>query len=105
MPHDRVFEIIGFKELGEGRLEEFYVAEQIDGRLIPAGTVEFGFAGKGFWDVMDAHRVERTSRAGVYTVAPGLRAEVRFYGRLKGWAIRDGVLIDLSVQARKQRRA
>jgi bifunctional non-homologous end joining protein LigD len=41
------FVIIGFEELGEGRLEAVYVAEEIDGDLRPAGQIRYGFAGKG----------------------------------------------------------
>jgi ATP-dependent DNA ligase len=51
-----VFAITGFQELGEGRLEAIYVAEDRAGGLRPAGQVRFGFAGKGLWDKLDRLR-------------------------------------------------
>ena len=44
-----VFVITGFQELGEGRLEALFVAEERGGDLAYAGQVRFGFAGKGLW--------------------------------------------------------
>ena len=91
------FYITGFKELGEGRLEELRVSEAHNGELRPAGHVQFGFAGKGLWEMLDARR-SGAARKGVVPINPHLIAEIRHYGRLRGWAIRDGVL--LSVQDR-----
>jgi hypothetical protein len=48
--------ITGFSELGEGRLEAVYVAEERGGALRPAGQVRFGFAGKRLWHVLDRLR-------------------------------------------------
>jgi len=91
------FVITGFEELGPGRLEAVYVAEEIDGRLVPAGQVRFGFAGKGLWDKLDPLR-SGTVRKGVVPVSPTMRAEIKFFGRYKrGW-IRDGVILSLERQ-------
>src|SRR4051794_14728507 len=51
-----LFAITGFSELGEGRLEAIYVAEERDGAFHPAGQVRFGFAGKGLWHIVDKLR-------------------------------------------------
>ena len=84
--------ITGFEELGEGRLEAVYVAENIGGELVPAGQVRFGFAGKGLWNHLDALRLG-PARKGIVPVNPRLRAEIKFFGRYKrGW-IRDGVIL------------
>ena len=86
------FVITGFSELGEGRLEAIYVAEEIGGALKPAGRVIFGFAGKGLWSQLDALR-SGPARKGIVPITPTLRADVKFFGRYKrGW-IRDGVIL------------
>jgi bifunctional non-homologous end joining protein LigD len=90
------FVITGFQELGEGRLEALHVASDEDGMLKPAGQVRFGLAGKGLWNKLDALRCGPAHRA-VVPVPPMMRAHVKFFGRYKGGAIRDGVL--LSVQS------
>ena len=59
------FYITGFKELGAGRLEELRVSEVHDGELRPAGHVQFGFAGKGLWEMLDARR-SGAARKGVH---------------------------------------
>jgi bifunctional non-homologous end joining protein LigD len=93
--HQSAFFIItGFQELGDGRLEAIHVAEEIGGRLVPAGQVRFGFAGRGLWYVLDQLRSGEPSK-GVVPMHPALIAEIRFYGRYKDGAIRDGVLLDL----------
>lgn len=86
------FQIVGFKEFGEGRLEELQVAETHNGELRPAGHVQFGFAGKGVWEMLDPRRAG-PARNGVVPVQPML-ATIRYYGRLR-WAIRDGVLLSV----------
>jgi len=88
------FHITGFKEIGEGRLEELRVSEMHNGELRPAGSVKFGFAGKGLWETLDARR-SGDGRKGVVPIQPHLVVDVRFYGRLRGWAIRDGVLLSV----------
>ena len=88
------FVITGFQELGEGRLEALFVAEERDGDLTYAGQVRFGFAGKGLWG--ELHRLRAgPPRKGVVPVAPVLRVEVKFFGRHKRGFIRDGVLLGL----------
>jgi len=88
------FVITGFEELGEGRLEAVYVAEDIDGDLRPAGQIRFGFAGKGLWSKLDALR-SGPARKEVVPVTPTLQAHVKFFGRYKRGAIRDGVILSL----------
>src|SRR5437764_12038488 len=68
------FVITGFEELGEGRREAVYVAEEIGGALKPAGRIQFGFAGKGLWSDLDALR-SGPARRGIVPVEPMLRAE------------------------------
>jgi bifunctional non-homologous end joining protein LigD len=87
------FVITGFSELGEGRLEAVYVAELRDGRLVPAGTVQFGLAGKGLWHRLDRLRDGSPFRKGFIPVRPELVAEVKFFGRIGRGFIRDGVLL------------
>lgn len=87
--------IIGFVELGDGRLDGLAVAEETaTGELIPCGLVKFGFAGMGLWQALD---VIRTGPAGrVVPVKPLLWATVKFFGRYKtSNAIRDGVLLGM----------
>jgi len=88
------FVITSFEELGEGRLEAVYVAEEINGDLRPVGQIRYGFAGKGLWDELDALR-SGPARKGVVPVTPTLRAQVKFFGRYKRGAIRDGVILSL----------
>jgi hypothetical protein len=51
-----LFVITGFCELAQGRLEAIYVAEERNGRLIPAGKVPFGLARKRLLDIIDRLR-------------------------------------------------
>ena len=44
-----MFVITGFQELGEGRLEALFVAQERNGDLAYAGQVRFGFTGKGLF--------------------------------------------------------
>ena len=56
------FAIVGFVELGDGRLDGLAVAEEgAAGALEPRGLVKFGFAGLGLWQALD---VIRTGRRG-----------------------------------------
>ena len=84
-----MFAITGFSELGEGRLEAVYVAEERDGLLRPAGQVRFGFAGKGLWHELNRLRAG-PPRRGFIPVRPGLLATVKYFGRYKAGWIRDG---------------
>jgi bifunctional non-homologous end joining protein LigD len=92
------FVITGFQELGEERLEAIHVAELCDDELRPAGQVRWGFAGKGLWDTLDALR-DGSAQGGIMPVAPVLSANVKFCGRHKGGAIRDGVIVSLVAPA------
>jgi bifunctional non-homologous end joining protein LigD len=56
------FAITGFQELGEGRLEAVHVAEDIEGKLAPAGQVRC-FAGKGLWSELDGCSAGRRRKA------------------------------------------
>jgi bifunctional non-homologous end joining protein LigD len=89
-----VFVITGFQELGEGRLEALFVAEERNGDLAYAGQVRFGLAGKGLWSELDRLRVG-PSHKGVAPIESVLWASIRFFGRHKGGFIRDGVLLGL----------
>jgi bifunctional non-homologous end joining protein LigD len=91
------FVIVGFVELGDGRLDGLSVAEVTPaGDLVPRGIVKFGFAGMGLWQVLDTIRTGPPGRGGVVPVKPLLIATVKFFGRFKqGGAIRDGVLIGM----------
>ena len=88
------FVITGFQELEPGRLEALHVAEEAERRLVPVGQVRFGFAGKGLWATLDARRAGSAGRHGTIPIEP-LRAEVKFFGRHKGGALRDGVLVSV----------
>jgi hypothetical protein len=89
------FVITGFQELGEGRLEAIFVAEERNGDLAYSGQVRFGFAGKGLWTVLDGIRAGPAIR-GVVPVHPTLRAHgSNFFGRHQRGFIRDGVLLSL----------
>jgi ATP-dependent DNA ligase len=87
------FFVTGFQELGPGRLEVLHVAEAIGHELVTAGQVRFGFGGKGLWAVLDELRAGPVGRGGVIAIEPGLAVQVKFFGRYKGGAIRDGVLL------------
>ena len=89
------FIVTGFQELGEGRLEALFVAEERNGDLAYAGQVRFGFAGKGLWATLNSLRAG-PSRNGVVPIEPMLRANVKFFGRHKRGFIRDGVLLTLA---------
>jgi bifunctional non-homologous end joining protein LigD len=85
------FVITGFSVLASGRLEAVYVAEERDGQLVPAGTVQFGL-GRGLWVILDRLRDGQPSSKGFIPVRPELTAEVKYFGRIGRGFIRDGVL-------------
>ena len=90
-----IFTITGFTELGDRRLDAIYLAAERDGRLVPAGAVKFGLAGRGLWHILDQLRAG-VARKSFVPVRPVLQAQVKFFGRYqRGW-IRDGVLLTLS---------
>ena len=86
------FVITGYSELGEGRLEAVFIAEERSGELVPAGQMRFGFAGKGLWQALDALR-DGTARNRVVPVPPRLQARIKYFGRYKRGYIRDGVIL------------
>jgi bifunctional non-homologous end joining protein LigD len=88
------FVITGFSVLASGRLEAVYVAEERDGELVPAGTVQFGVA-RGLWVVLDRLRNGPPSPKGFVPVRPELTAEVKYFGRYRAAWIRDGVLLSV----------
>jgi bifunctional non-homologous end joining protein LigD len=98
------FVITGFEELGEGRLEAVYVAEEIAGALKPAGQIRFGFAGKGLWVKLDALRSGPAHKR-VVPVVPSSQARIKFFGRYKRGSIRDGVILSLHARAPAPRAA
>jgi ATP-dependent DNA ligase len=87
------FVVTGFRELASGRIEALHVAERRDGTLVAAGQFRFGLAGKGLWSLVDQRRAGATRIHGVVAIEPGLPVRVKYYGRYRGGAIRDGVLI------------
>ncbi len=86
------------EEHGQSQLQAMHVAEELAGEPRPIGQVRFCFAGKGYWAVLDALRAG-PRRRGVMPVAPALVARVKFYGRQKGGAIPDGVILSLTARA------
>ena len=93
------FVVTGFRELGPGRLEALHVAEDRGGELVAAGQVRFGFAGKGLWARVDQLRAESVGRDGVVPIEPRLVVQVKYFGRHKGGAIRDGVIVGVDAPA------
>jgi ATP-dependent DNA ligase len=89
------FVITGFAELGEGRIEAIYVAEDRDEALVPVGTVQFGLGYKGLWHRLDRLRDGLPARKGFVPVRPELQALVKFFGRYRAGWIRDGVLLGI----------
>jgi bifunctional non-homologous end joining protein LigD len=87
-----MFVVTGFQELGPNRLEAIRVAEKLSGALVDAGEVRFGFAGKGLWSVLDPLRAG-SARNGVVPVRPEIWLSIKYFGRHKGGAIRDGVVV------------
>jgi hypothetical protein len=57
------------------------VAEELDGEVVGAGQVRFGFAGKGLWAILDELRAGSLDRAGVVPIEPGLVVRVKYFGR------------------------
>jgi len=95
------FVVTGFQELGPGRLEALHVAEDRGGELFAAGQVRFGFAGKGLWVMLDELRAGTNDPDYVVPIEPALVIQVKYFGRHKCGAIRDGVLIALVDQPRR----
>jgi ATP-dependent DNA ligase len=85
--------IIGFSELGPGRLEAVTVAELKDGVLVPVGRVQFGLADKRLWQRLDPLRAGPATPSSIVPVRPELVAEIKFFGRYRNRYIHDGVLL------------
>ena len=92
------FVITAFSELGPGLLDAVYVAELRDDRLVPAGGVRFGLAGKTLWRRLDQLRAgpsQLQSRGpGIVPVRAELVVEIKYFGRIGGDYLRDGVLLE-----------
>ena len=84
--------------------KNFWVSEVHNGELYSAGHVQFGFAGKGLWEVLDARRAGAAYKGVVPVEQPYPLADVRYYGRLRRWAIRDGVFLAMREQPAAVRR-
>jgi hypothetical protein len=63
--------------------------------LVPAGTAQFGLAGKNLWPRLDRLRDALPTRKGFIPVRPELQFTVKFFGRYKAGWIRDGVLLSI----------
>ena len=57
--------------------------------------MRFGFAGRGLWGELDRRRAG-AAVSGIVPIAPLMPAEIKFFGRYKGGAIRDGVILAIS---------
>jgi bifunctional non-homologous end joining protein LigD len=75
--------------------EAVAVAELHDGKLVPAGQVKFGLAGKDLWQRLRPLRAGPATRSGVVPVRPELVAAIKFFGRYRAGWIRDGVLLSV----------
>jgi bifunctional non-homologous end joining protein LigD len=87
-----VFVVTGFKELGPNRLEVIRIAQKQSGALVDAGEVRFGFVDKQLWSVLDPLRAG-SAHDGVVPVRPEIWLSIKYFGRHKGGAIRDGVVV------------
>jgi hypothetical protein len=75
-----------------GGLEAIRVAQKQSGALVDAGEVRSGFAGKRLWTALDPLRAGST-RDGVVPVRPEIWLSIKYFGRHKSGAIRDGVVV------------
>ena len=89
----KVSEVSAFVVTGYIEGEAVAVAALRDGELAPAGLVKFGLAGKGLWEQLERLRAGPATRSGLVPVRPELVAGVRYFGRYRSGAIRDGVLL------------
>jgi bifunctional non-homologous end joining protein LigD len=91
----KVSETAAFVITGYIEREAVAVAEWRKGALVPAGLVKFGLAGRDLWSRLDRLRAGPAGRSGVVPVRPELAAGVKFFGRYRSGAIRDGVLLSV----------
>jgi len=95
-----VFAIIGFSELGDGKLDGVYVAKGATVFYVPQDRCgSSSTRGFGMCSMSDAPGRRRRESSPVWL---GLVADIKFFGRHKGGSIRDGVI--LSVQNGKPQR-
>jgi ATP-dependent DNA ligase len=91
------FVVTGFSELGPGQLDAVYVAERRGDWLVPAGAVRFGLAGKALWRRLDQLRdgpVQGRGRGpNIVPVRRELVVAIKYFGRIGGDYLRDGVLL------------
>jgi bifunctional non-homologous end joining protein LigD len=87
-----IFTVTGFKETATQKLEAVRVAELRDGKLVPAGEVQFG-VGKGLWAALDRLRTGDAGENGVVPVKREIQLSVKYFGRHRGGGIRDGVAV------------
>jgi bifunctional non-homologous end joining protein LigD len=90
------FVITGFSEVHRGRLDTVYVAELRDDALVPAGAVRFGLS-KDLWRRLDRLRAGparlQGRGLGIVPVRAELVVEIKYFGRMGGDYLRDGVLL------------
>jgi bifunctional non-homologous end joining protein LigD len=91
----KVSETAAFVITGYIEREAIAVAEWRAGQLVPVGLVKFGLAGRDLWPRLDRLSAGPASRGGVVPVRPELVAGVKFFGRYRSGAIRDGVLLSI----------
>lgn len=89
--------VTGFSELGPGQIDAVYIAEQRGAWLVPAGAVRFGLAGKALWRRLDWLR-DGSARPqgrgpGIIPVRRELAVTIKYFGRIGGDYLRDGVLL------------
>jgi bifunctional non-homologous end joining protein LigD len=92
------FVVTGFAELGPGLLDAVYVAELRDDKLVPAGAVRFGLARNSLWRRLDLLRDGPARGLGrgvpaIVPVRPELVVEIKYFGRIGGDYLRDGVVL------------
>ena len=85
------FVITGFRDATPGEIEAITVAEVTDGRLLPAGEVQFG-VGRRLRELLNVIRLEPRPGRRRVPVRPVLGAEVKYFGRHRNGMIRDGVV-------------
>jgi bifunctional non-homologous end joining protein LigD len=91
----KVSETGAFVITGYIEREAVAVAELHGGELVPAGLVKFGLVGTGLWEQLATLRTSPATMSGLVPVRPELVAGVKFFGRYRSGAIRDGVLLSV----------
>jgi hypothetical protein len=65
------------------------------GGRCPQASSSSGWRAENLWHGLDLLRTGPATRSGVVPVRPELVAEIKFFGRYRSGAIRDGVLLDI----------